>query len=99
MAMVPRGSCAIGRGQRKVGNGVLRRRPPGQSPAVSYGSVTNRPRDHWAMAATRMPAHRAQMEIILLLCTGLAFLALVAAVPIDLDEERRSERDRRLRPR
>ena len=51
------------------------------------------------MAATRMPAHRAQMEIILLLCTGLAFLALVAAVPIDLDEERRSERDRRLRPR
>jgi hypothetical protein len=39
------------------------------------------------------------VEFILLLCTGLAFLALVAAVPIELDEERLDERERRLRPR
>ena len=37
-------------------------------------------------------------EIILLLCTGLAFLALVAAVPLELHEERHDERERRLRP-
>ena len=34
------------------------------------------------------------MEILLLLCTGLAFLALMAAVPIEIGEERRDERDR-----
>jgi hypothetical protein len=39
------------------------------------------------------------VEIILLGCTGLAFLVLVAAVPIELDEERLDERERRLRPR
>jgi hypothetical protein len=39
------------------------------------------------------------VEIILLLCTGLAFLVLVAAVPIELGEERLDERKRRLRPR
>ena len=39
------------------------------------------------------------VEFILLLCTGLAVLALVAAVPIELDEERLDERERRLRPR
>jgi hypothetical protein len=52
------------------------------------------------MASGRLPAHRAPMvEIILLLCTGLAFLALVAAVPIELSEERRDERERRLHAR
>jgi hypothetical protein len=52
------------------------------------------------MARPPMPAHGAPMvEIILLLCTGLAFLALVAAVPIDLQEERRSQRERRIHPR
>jgi len=33
------------------------------------------------------------VEIVLLLCTGLAFLVLVAAVAIELDEERRDERE------
>jgi hypothetical protein len=52
------------------------------------------------MASDLLTAHRAQMvEIILLLCTGVAFLALVAAVPIELDEERLDERERRLHPR
>ena len=51
------------------------------------------------MASPRVAAHRAQMaEIVVLLCTGLAFLALVAAVPLELDEERRDERERRLHP-
>lgn len=50
------------------------------------------------MASRLRSAHRAQMvEIILLLCTGLAFLALVAAVPIELDEERLDERARERR--
>ena len=47
------------------------------------------------MASPRLAAHRAQMaEIVVLLCTGLAFLALVAAVPLEFDEERRDERER-----
>lgn len=33
------------------------------------------------------------VEIILLLCTGLAFLVLVAAVLVEVDEERRDERE------
>jgi hypothetical protein len=57
-------------------------------------------RDDRPMASGRLPAHRAPMvEIILLLFTGLAFLALVAAVPIELSEERRDERERRLHAR
>jgi hypothetical protein len=52
------------------------------------------------MASDVLRAHRAEMaEIILLFCTGLAFLALVAAVPIELDEERLDERERRFHPR
>jgi hypothetical protein len=40
--------------------------------------------------------HRAGMaEIIVLLFTGLAFLVLLAAVPMELDEERRDERARK----
>ncbi len=34
------------------------------------------------------------VEIILMLFTGLAFLVLLAAVPMELDEERRDERAR-----
>jgi hypothetical protein len=41
-------------------------------------------------------------EFVLLLCTGLAFAALVAAVPLEFAEERRDERrderQRRLHP-
>ena len=52
------------------------------------------------MASGRLPAHRARMvEIVVLLGTALAFLALVAAVPIELSEERRDERERRLHAR
>lgn len=36
-------------------------------------------------------------EIVLLLCTGLAFLVLVAAVSLEIAEERRDERERGLR--
>lgn len=51
------------------------------------------------MATPLGAAHRAQMaEIVVLLCTGLAFLALVAAVPLEMDEERQDERERRLHP-
>ena len=51
------------------------------------------------MATPPGAAHRAQMaEIILLLCTGLAFAALVAAVPLEFAEERRDERERRQHP-
>jgi hypothetical protein len=47
------------------------------------------------MASALEPAHRAGMaEIILLVFTGLAFLVLLAAVPMELDEERRDERAR-----
>ena len=35
------------------------------------------------------------VEIVLLLCTALAFGALLAAVPIEMDEERRDDRQRR----
>lgn len=35
------------------------------------------------------------VEIVLLVCTGLAFLALMAAVPLEMGEERREERERR----
>jgi hypothetical protein len=50
------------------------------------------------MASRRLPAHRARVvEIIVLIGTALAFLALVAAVPIEVSEERRDERERRLR--
>lgn len=46
------------------------------------------------MAGRRSPAHRASMaEIVLLICTGLAFLVLVAGVAIEVDEERRDERE------
>jgi hypothetical protein len=49
------------------------------------------------MASSRLPAHRALMvEIVVLLGTALAFLAIVAAVPIEIGEERRDERERRL---
>lgn len=42
----------------------------------------------------RVPAHVAPMvEIVLLLCTGLAFLVLVAAVLVEMDEERHDERE------
>jgi len=34
------------------------------------------------------------VEFIVLLCAGLAFLGLVAAVPIELSEARRDERGR-----
>jgi hypothetical protein len=45
------------------------------------------------MAPALRPVHRARMvEIILLLCTGLALIVLLAAVAIELDEERRAER-------
>lgn len=33
------------------------------------------------------------VEIVLLLCTGLAFLVLVGAVAVEMDEERRDERE------
>jgi hypothetical protein len=33
------------------------------------------------------------VEIILLLCTGLGFLVLVAAVLLEIEEERRDERE------
>lgn len=33
------------------------------------------------------------VEIVLLLCTGLAFLVLVAAVLVEMDEERHDERE------
>ena len=50
--------------------------------------------DHWPMAGRRSTAHRASMaEIVLLICTGLAFLVLVAGVAIEVDEERRDERE------
>lgn len=46
------------------------------------------------MAGRRVAAHRARMvEIILLLCTALAFVALVAAVPIEIGEERQDEQE------
>lgn len=46
------------------------------------------------MACTQSPAHGAQMvEIVLLFCTGLAFLVLVAAVLVEMDEERHDERE------
>ena len=52
------------------------------------------------MARGRRSAHRSRMvEIVVLLGTALAFLALVAAVPIELSEERRDERERRLHAR
>ena len=52
------------------------------------------------MASGRRSAHRSPMvEIVVLLGTALAFLALVAAVPIELSEERRDERERRLHAR
>ena len=50
------------------------------------------------MASRLRADHRPGMvEFVLLLCTGLAFLALVAAVPIELDEERLDERAREQR--
>jgi hypothetical protein len=39
------------------------------------------------------------VEIVLLLCTGLAFLVLVAAVLVEVDEERRDERELGHHPR
>jgi hypothetical protein len=56
--------------------------------------------DDRPMASRRMPAHRSPMvEIVVLLALALAFLLLVAAVPIELGEERRDERERRLHAR
>jgi hypothetical protein len=50
--------------------------------------------NHRPMAAIRARAHRVPMaEIILLIGTGLAFLVLLAAVALELDEERREERE------
>ena len=52
------------------------------------------------MASRHLPAHRSRMvEILVLIGTALAFLALVAAVPIELSEERRDERERGLHAR
>lgn len=46
------------------------------------------------MVANECEAHPAPMaEIIVAACTGLAFLALVAAVPIEISEARRDERE------
>ena len=45
------------------------------------------------MAAQAEP----MMEVIVLIFTGIAFLALVAAVPIELGEERQDEREVRTR--
>lgn len=39
------------------------------------------------------------VEIVLLICTGLAFLVLVAGVAIEVDEERRDERELHAHPR
>jgi hypothetical protein len=47
------------------------------------------------MASVPKRDHRAWMaEIIVVLFTGLAFLVLLAAVPMELDEERRDQRAR-----
>ena len=73
---------------------MLRRRPL-EGP-VEKGPCAD---DYRPMATPLGAAHRAQMaEIVVLLCTGLAFLALVAAVPLEMDEERQDERERRLHP-
>lgn len=46
------------------------------------------------MARVQAVAHRVPMvEIILLIGTGLALLVLLAAVALELDEERRDERE------
>jgi hypothetical protein len=56
--------------------------------------------DDRPMASPQMPAHRSPMvEIAVLIGIALAFVVLVAAVPIELNEERRDERERRLHAR
>lgn len=50
--------------------------------------------NHRPMARVQAVAHRVPMvEIILLIGTGLALLVLLAAVALELDEERRDERE------
>lgn len=49
------------------------------------------------MADHPIDAHPEPMvEIIVLACTAVAFLAIVAAVPIELNEERQDEHEARL---
>ena len=49
------------------------------------------------MAVHARTAHRAPMvEIILVACTALAFLVLVAAVPIEVGEELSAQHERRI---
>lgn len=49
------------------------------------------------MAGHPVDAHAEPMvDIIVLACTAVAFLVIIAAVPIELNEERRDEHEARL---